>query len=242
MWTFLFNIVFPTCILAFRIISSNVNYHFQLIDNNVSHSKDSGYSNRSDETSPECMALILEFIHSLMVHQVESLAVFYPKLTTISLNWVNSDWVSYQALSVLSKIVETSADADDVTKTETLQQVINSLPAFVLILQSHAVPSNMENCRRLGALLQLFRNLLRIDEVRSNVLQAVKEDSIAKIFTPLQLDSLGVEWLPILKSEDTSVTATDAVDTYLYALGLVNDLTQYGANWLSLQSTLMENR
>lgn len=178
-----------------------------------------------------------------MIHDIESVTNLYTKITKLAINWVNSEWVSFQALVVLSKIVDSVLETENDKKSgEILQLLVGALPAFLLILQVNAIPSNMESCRRLGALLQLFRGMLQATSIRNNVLQTLKEELISKVFTPLQSDNLSVECLPIFKSNDTGVSSTDAVDTYLYALGLVNDLAQYGSSWLGLQSTLMENR
>lgn len=176
-----------------------------------------------------------------MSQDIESITDSYPKITKLAINWVNSEWVSFQALVVLTKIVENVLETEN-KNSEIIQLLVDALPALFLILQVNAIPSNMESCRRLGVLLRLFRGMLQGTGLSANVLQTLKEELIAKVFVPLQSDNLSVECLPIFKSSDTGVSSTDAVDTYLYALGLVNDLAKYGGNWLGLQSTLMENK
>lgn len=211
------------------------------MDSNASSSGDSAYSVK--DNSPECISVILEFIHSLMILDTEPITDLNPKITSLAINWISSEWVSFQALAVLTKIVENVLETEnDKTNAEILQSLVGSLPVFILILQSNAIPSNMESCRRLGAVLQLFRGMIQAASIRPSVLHVLKEEFIARVFIPLQSDNLNVECLPIFKSSDAGVSSTDAVDTYLYALGLVNDLAQYGVNWLGLQSTLMENR
>ncbi|KAJ8953996.1 hypothetical protein NQ318_004287, partial [Aromia moschata] len=214
-----------------------------LVDNNISHSSEDPESCSRDTNSPECISLLLEFIHSLMRHDIESLTHLHPKISRLAINWVNSDWVSFQALIILTKIVEKAAEEEnDTYNCEALQTLVVSLPAFSLLLQSNALPSSMESCRRLGALLRLFRALLQAGSVRVNVLQLLKGNALEKVFVPLQSDSLGLECLPTLRCENGDVSSTDAVYTYLYGLALVNELAQHDASWLGMQSTLMENR
>ncbi|XP_018566721.1 uncharacterized protein LOC108907489 [Anoplophora glabripennis] len=214
----------------------------QLVDNSAGNSsKDSGYSVK--DSNPECVCVILEFIHSIMCFDAESVTSLNPNIIKLAINWINSEFVSFQALAVLTKIVEKVLETEnDRQNSEIFESLVAALPVFLLILQSNAIPSNMESCRRLGALLQLLRGMVQAASTRPGVLQMLKEELIAKVFVPLHSENLNVECLPILKSNDVGVSSTDAVGTYLYALGLVNDLAQCGTNWLGLQSSLMENR
>ncbi|KAJ8965606.1 hypothetical protein NQ317_004365 [Molorchus minor] len=185
----------------------------QLIENNISKNPSDPESSTKDNNNPECK---------------------------LAINWVNSEWVSYQALVVLTKITERARENDN--STEISNMLMAALPSFMFILRSNAAFSNMECCRRLGALLQLFRAMLQNGNFRAHTLQSLKIESVKEVFTSLQSDDLQLDSLPYFKSENGSATSTDAAHTYLYGLGLINDLVQYDAHYLDLQGTLMENR
>ncbi|KAJ8930918.1 hypothetical protein NQ314_016242 [Rhamnusium bicolor] len=213
-----------------------------LVESNVTSNSSNSKPSSKDNNNPECISLVLEFIHSLMLHDIVSIINLHAKISTLAIDWVNSEGVSYQALAVLTKIIEKNTEGEaEKNSSELLQSLIKALPSLLLILQSNSMPSNMESCRRLGALLQLLRAMLQANSIRTNVLHILKEETIEKVFMPLQLDNL-IDCLPRLKSNDTNMSSTDAVNTYLYALGLVNELAQHDASWLALQSALMENR
>ncbi|KAJ8916377.1 hypothetical protein NQ315_005075 [Exocentrus adspersus] len=227
----------------------------QLADNSVLSSGDSGCSTKNN--TPECISIVLEFIHSLMVQDLISTSNLHLMITKLAIEWVNSDRVSFQALIILAKITDNvskgeerlfragtsprSREVQEVDK-KIAQLLISALPAFLLIWQTSVTPSNMDSFRRLGALLQLFRCMLQVPELRPSVCEILTEDLIAEVFTPFHNDNLRVDYLPSLKSSSDGICSTDTVNTYLYALGLVNDLAQHNSSWIALQSTLMQNR
>ncbi|KAJ8925670.1 hypothetical protein NQ315_009515 [Exocentrus adspersus] len=223
----------------------------QLADNSVSTSGDSGCSNNSN--TPECISIVLEFIHSLMVQDLISASNLPLMITRLATGWVNSDWVSFQALIILTKIVDNLPEVEartfrvgssgrsrevEETDKKISQILISALPSFLLTWQTSVASSNVESCRRLGALLQLFRGMLQVPELRPSVCEMLTENLIAEVFIPLQTDN----YVPILKSSSDGICTTDTVNTCLYAVSLVNDLAQHNSSWLGFLCTLMENK
>lgn len=74
------------------------------------------------------------------------------------------------------------------------------------------------------------------------VLQCLNDSILQKIFYPVLSDELNLNDLPKIRVNDNATTSTDVIDTYVYAIGFVNELSQTDASWFELLSTLMENR
>ncbi|XP_023024493.2 protein CIP2A [Leptinotarsa decemlineata] len=189
---------------------------------------------------PDCVKLVLKFIYTMEMYKLTDLSTLYPKIIMLALDWLHSERVSYQALTILTTITQHSTKTDD--DKNVLKLLAAKLPAFLSILQSEASPTNMEGCQRLGSLLQLLRTMLKSNAICTEVLQSMNETVLMKLFAPVLADELNVTNLPKLKVNETTTTSTEHVDTYVYAVGLVNELSQHDARWLELLSTLMENR
>lgn len=74
------------------------------------------------------------------------------------------------------------------------------------------------------------------------MLQTFNDTVLQKVFSPLLSDELNVTNLPKIKINNNVTSSTALIDTYVYAIGLVNDLSQHDASWFELLSVLMENR
>ncbi|CAH1155770.1 unnamed protein product [Phaedon cochleariae] len=189
---------------------------------------------------PECVMLILKFIYTMEINKLADLSSLYPRIIKLALDWLQSDRVSFQALMLLTIITENASMGDD--KKKVLKLLSAKLPVFLSLLQSDSSPNNIEGCKRLGSLLQLLRTMLKSTFICKDVLQSINETVIMKVFSPVLSDELSMANLPKLKVNENNTTSTDYVNAYVYAVGLVNELSQHDARWLELLSTLMENR
>lgn len=108
------------------------------------------------------MTLILKFIHTLETNKLANLPCLYPKIIKLALDWLHSELVSHQALVVLTVIIQNAIQIDDGGgDKDVLTLLAAKLPTFVMTLSTEATPTNMEGCKRLGALLQLLKTMLK---------------------------------------------------------------------------------
>ncbi|XP_044759623.1 uncharacterized protein LOC123317254 [Coccinella septempunctata] len=180
----------------------------------------------------ECIALFFQFIHHLVETDMRCLKQFYPKFIQMSLNWVQSDVVSPQSIAILKAIaIRTSLEDTDI-----LKPIGISLPVFLLCLESGSQddePSNTQHNKKIAALLELLRVLMKVDHLKSKILIEIKEETICKVFYPL------------LGDDSPRVRATcseEAVGLYTHAVALVNELAKNCANWVSIRENLLQQR
>lgn len=64
-------------------------------------------------------------------------------------------------------------------------------------------------------------------------MQDIKEDVIEKIFAPLISGNRG---------DDNAACSPEAVSLYVYALGLVDELTKHNTNWFIGYCKLMQQK
>lgn len=74
------------------------------------------------------------------------------------------------------------------------------------------------------------------------VLQYINDTVLQNVFSPVLSDDLNMNDLPKVKINDNATSSTYVIDTYVYAIGLVHELSQHDASWLEFLSMLMENR
>lgn len=104
----------------------------------------------------------MKFIYTLEVNKLGNLSSLYPKIIKLALDWVHSEPVSYQSLILLTVIIQNAIQIDDGGGDKNVLNLLTvKLPAFIATLNSEATPSTMEGCRKLGALLQLLRTMLK---------------------------------------------------------------------------------
>lgn len=78
------------------------------------------------------------------------------------MDWLHSEPVSYQALVVLTVIIQNAIQIDDGGGDKDVLSLLTAkLPTFVMTLNTEATPTNMDGCKRLGALLQLLKTMLK---------------------------------------------------------------------------------
>lgn len=100
----------------------------------------------------------------------------------------------------------------------------------------------MDDCKRLASLLQLLRMMLKSSSISESVLNALKQELLMSIFSPVLYEDLNTVNFPRLKVNEDNTTTTSYVDAYIYAVGLVYEVAQYDARWLEMLSVLMDSK
>lgn len=202
---------------------------FQAVENNVNPID----NNKSYD--PECLSLLFEFLHTIIELKFTQLTPLLPRILRIAMNWIQTDIACTQALSVLRTIaVNTPPD-----QGRLLESLHGSIPIFIVMLTNGAEESsgNLEQQKRVGALLQLFRALLQVDGLRERILEELSEVELRKLFAPVVdgNSSMG-------SGDDFSIYSADAVNLFAFGLGLVDDLAKISPSWIELHCTLMQQK
>lgn len=152
----------------------------------------------------------------------------------MALKWIQTDIACTQALSVLRTIaINTPSENANI-----LEPLHSGIPIFVLMLNHGAEESsgNLEQQKRVGALLQLMKTLLQVDGLKERVLEELNEIPLRKLFVPV-LDGKST-----MASGDDSIYSADAVNLFAFALGLIDDLAKLQPSWISLYCSLMQQK
>lgn len=182
---------------------------------------------------PECVSLVFEFIYSLMEMKLTKLKRLHPKLLTVALKWIQTDLVCFQALSILKTI----ALQTEPFEGHTLKPLLNSMEIFLIALTpgDEEVPTHIEHNKRISALMQLLRALLQVEDTKTYVLCSLKEDHVLKIFYPL-IGCLS----PRLRANDADTYSIEAVNLYVNAVALVDQLAKTDAQWIHMYQNLLK--
>lgn len=106
-----------------------------------------------------------------------------------------------------------------------------------MLTQSAVGPiANLEQQKRVGALLQLIRALIQVDGLKQKVLQELTETALRKLFVPV------IEGNSTMGSGDDNVYSPEAINVFTFALGLIDDLAKVEPCWVTLYCTLMQQR
>lgn len=184
----------------------------------------------------ECIALLFQFIHHLVEANMQCLKQFNPKFIQLSLDWIQSDVVSPQSIAILKAIAIRTPPGD----TNILKPIGISLPVFLLALESGSqedVPTHTEHNRKIGALLELLRVLMKVDHLKAKILIEMKEETICKVFYPLIGDDS-----PRLRANNLNTCSEEAVNLYIHAVALVDELAKNSVNWVSIRENLLQQR
>lgn len=199
------------------------NFFPQAVENNL---------NPTDKSyDPECLSLLFEFLHTLIEMKFAQLAPLLPRILRIALKWIQTDIACTQALSVLRTIaINTPPEHGQI-----LEPLHTGIPIFIMMLNDGA--GNLEQQKRVGALLQLFRALLQVDGLKKEVLGELTEVPLKKLFTPV------VDGNSTMGSgDDSSIYTGDAVNLFAFAMALVDDLAKIQPEWIGFYCTLMQQK
>ncbi|KAL1518349.1 hypothetical protein ABEB36_001986 [Hypothenemus hampei] len=179
----------------------------------------------------ECLSETIKLINYLIEARVP-LTNLFPRLTLFALKWVQETTASYQALSLLKSVI-TSVSNDD-SDAKTVEAFLTSLPGLILLLKVDDLFSNIENVKRCGALLQLFRVLIPNKVIGSRIIQELNEDMFRNIFFPLLYED------SFQSRENTC--SIQAINLFVYALTLIRKLAEFSESWKSVFIKFISNR
>lgn len=193
-------------------------------------------SGDASDYDPDCISLILQFLHSLVELKLSKLIPFYERLVRISLRWLQVETVSAQALLMLRTIALQDVG---VNILEPILNVNNSLSLVLLELEHKTddIPTNLEYNIKLSALMQLLLSLLKVDSLREKVLNIMRVEHLLKIFTPLLGDKS-----PRQKANDVDTSSPEAVSLYVISAALIYEMARYSETWQTMYASLLQRR
>nr|CAI5859098.1 unnamed protein product [Callosobruchus analis] len=178
------------------------------------------------EHDPGCIMHILKLIYTIITNDITNLSSVYKTTVELALKWINPQETSFQALTLITTIAQKIANSDDTENHKFLKLLSVKLPQFLMMLESESHPSSIDSCKRLGVLLQLMRVLLKSPVTSDETLAALEDDVLRKVVNPIMSNEFELNGLPKLRMDDNSTTSTEIVDTYVYAVSLVNEVSQ----------------
>nr|CAH7751384.1 unnamed protein product [Callosobruchus chinensis] len=178
------------------------------------------------EHDPACIMHILKLIYTIIINDITNLSSVYKTTVELALKWINPQETSFQALTLITTIAQKIANSDETANHKILKLLSVKLPQFLMMLESESHPSSIDSCKRLGVLLQLMRVLLKSPITSDETLAALEDDVLRKVVNPIMSNEFELNGLPKLRIDDNSTTSTEIVDTYVYAVCLVNEVSQ----------------
>lgn len=192
------------------------------------------------DSDPDCVALLMEFLLSLVKLKVSALISLYPACVKSAMTWVPVEQVCSKALALIRMIVIESR------RTKVATDVLTELDPSVLMLITTTEDDEMlekndlnssEAQGRLAELMQLFQEMVKISSLRTKILQAFNEQEMRKLLKPI-LDYEGSpngNWPGNFIQNSTT-------NLYIHALALTADLAANNSNWLTLYSELLRKK
>ncbi|KAF7411843.1 hypothetical protein HZH66_000739 [Vespula vulgaris] len=191
-------------------------------------------------SDPDCVALLMEFLLSLVKLKVIALIPLYPVCVKSAMTWVPVEQVCSKALALIRIIVIESR------RTRVSTEVLTELDPSVLMLitsteddetQEKNELHNIEAQGRLAELMQLFQEMVKISGLRSKVLKTFSEQAMRKLLKPIleYEETTNRDWPGNLIQNSTT-------NLYIHALVLTADLAANNSNWLTLYSELLRKK
>lgn len=192
-----------------------------------------------DNADPECVALMMEFLSSLVKLKLSALVSLYPLCVKTAMTWVPVEQVCSKALALIRVTVI------DARRTKSSSEVLAELDASVLMLIINSENDEVqEKCEltlereiKLAELMQLFQEMVKTSTLRTKVMQSLNEQMIRKLLSAM-LDSETYatnDWPGnFIQNPTTSLC--------IHALALTADLAAHNSNWLTLYSELLRKK
>ncbi|XP_034949167.1 uncharacterized protein [Chelonus insularis] len=193
---------------------------------------------------PLCVALVLEFILSLIKLKLPSLVSLYSQFIKISMEWIscnnNNDQVIIKALALIKTIVVESR------RSKGFGDLISdlNLKALMVVVENEndtnelSDEGSIETNSKLTELIQLLSEMSKVPNLRAQVTEAFNEQTMRRLLRPLceQKDLTPANNWPGFLLHNPSISF------YIYALILAADLSSENSNWLSLYSELIQKK
>ncbi|XP_024941774.1 uncharacterized protein LOC107268725 isoform X2 [Cephus cinctus] len=194
-----------------------------------------------DNSDPECVALMMEFLLSLVKLQLPALIPLYPVCIKAATAWVPMEQVCSKALTLIRTVMIDSRRTK--CSTEVLAEI--DLSVLMLVVQSeddemqgNSSGRSAEIQTRLTELMQLLQEMAKNPTLRNKVMQAFSEQMMRRMLSPLlEQDeiSAGGDWPGNLFQDP-------ATSLYVHALSLTADLAAHNSNWLTLYAELLRKK
>ena len=192
-----------------------------------------------DNADPECVALMMEFLSSLVKLKLSALIHLYPFCVKTAMTWVPVEQVCSKALALIRVTVI------DARRTKTSSEVLAELDASVLMLIINSEHNEIQGKQdlssetemRLAELMQLFQEMVKTPALRAKVMQSLNEQTIRVLLNPM-LDS------EACRADDWPGNFIQNPNTNLciHALALTADLAAHNSHWLTLYSELLRKK
>ncbi|EFN82611.1 uncharacterized protein LOC105185017 [Harpegnathos saltator] len=192
-----------------------------------------------EETDPECVALIMEFLLSLVKLKLPALIPLYPACIKSAMTWVPVEQVCSKALALIRTVII------DSRRTKTSTDVLTELDPSVLMLITNSGDEindqnrsrNAETETRQAELMQLFQEMIKSIPLRKKIMQSFSEHEMRILFSHM-LDnefSAAGDWTG-------NFIQNTSINLYIHALVLTADLAANHSNWLTLYSELLSRK
>ncbi|KAK0170801.1 hypothetical protein PV328_008599 [Microctonus aethiopoides] len=195
-----------------------------------------------EETSdPECTALIMEFLLSLIRLKIPSLIRFYPTYIKVAMEQVNVTQVSSKALMLIKTILidsRRSKNFNDLVSELNLSKLMVVIGNEDDEMDGKSEKRSIELNSRLTELIQLLLEMSKTPNLRAQVTQAFSEQTMRRLLRPMleQENLISGDNLPADLIGDSATTL------HIYALALTADLAVQNSSWLTLYSELIQKK
>ncbi|XP_015512989.2 protein CIP2A homolog [Neodiprion lecontei] len=193
-----------------------------------------------NNSDPECVALMMEFLVSIIRLQIPSLMPLYSKCVRTAMMWVPVERVCSKALSLIRIVIT------DTRRSKGSFEILNELDLSVLMLvldsgyemEESGSSRSIESQARLTEFLQLVQEMVRIPVVREKVMQTFTDQAMRQILRPVleESEAATCEAVPGNLFQDPATTL------HVHALSLTADLATHDSNWLTLYSELLRKK
>lgn len=183
----------------------------------------------------ECMTLLFEFLHFLIQLKLPKLVPLHPRLVNVALEWIKADLVCSEALAILRTVAINTTEDECII----LEPFLSGLPIFLLAIENgkEEIPTHIENNKRLSALMELLRALVKAESTCNRVLGVLKQELLSKIFVPLLGDKS-----PSSRPSNANTYSAEAIVLYVNAIALIDELAKHDNKWIELHISLMQQK
>ncbi|GAB1866513.1 Protein KIAA1524-like protein [Camponotus japonicus] len=192
-----------------------------------------------ENTDPECIAVMMEFLLSLVKLKLCVLTPLYPICIKSAMTWVPVEQVCSKALALIRNIII------DSRRTKTCAEVLTEVDPSVLMLITNPEDEingqngsqNAETETKQAELMQLFQEMIKTPALKKKIMQSFSEHVMRRIFIRI-LDnefSAAGDWTG-------NFVQNASINLYIYALALTADLATSHSNWLTLYSELLSRK
>ncbi|XP_029668888.1 uncharacterized protein LOC115238883 [Formica exsecta] len=192
-----------------------------------------------ENTDPECIALMMEFLLSLVKLKLTALTPLYPACIKSAMTWVPVEQVCSKALALIRSIII------DSRRTKTSIEVLTEVDPSVLMLITNPEDEtngqngsqNAEMETKQAELMQLFQEMIKTPALKKKIMQSFSEHAMRRLFSRM-LDNE----FPAAGDWTGNFVQNASTNLYIYALALTADLATSYSNWLTLYSELLSKK